>query len=217
MKKLSGVFICLLLFTFISSARIIEVADAGITDKLRAVIAAKNAGGAPPGGCATQSPYSTGVVEDNRQRVYYEGSSVERLGAQTFDPGKTGDIYSVTLSLDDVEANQNLTVRVSTNGNGDCSTNYVEEVIGVTTGDSTTEFEVLFDSENRIGLTNAATATICWTGSGAAGPEDLWVNTDSSSPTYAGGQYWWTGNSDWDVSGGGDESIDWVISWKICD
>ena len=48
MKKLSGVFICLLLFTFISSARIIEVADAGITDKLRAVIAAKNAGGAPP-------------------------------------------------------------------------------------------------------------------------------------------------------------------------
>ena len=47
MKKLSGVFICLLLFTFISSARIIEVADAGITDKLRAVIAAKNAGGAP--------------------------------------------------------------------------------------------------------------------------------------------------------------------------
>ena len=47
MKKLSGVFICLLLFTFISSARIIEVADAGITDKLKAVIAAKNAGGAP--------------------------------------------------------------------------------------------------------------------------------------------------------------------------
>jgi len=49
MKKLSGVLVCLLLFTFISSARIIEVADAGITDKLRAVIAAKNAGGeAPP-------------------------------------------------------------------------------------------------------------------------------------------------------------------------
>jgi len=54
MKKLSGVFICLLLFTVLSSARIIEVADAriievadaGITDKLRAVIAAKNAGGA---------------------------------------------------------------------------------------------------------------------------------------------------------------------------
>ena len=49
MKKLSGVFICLLLFTFISSARIIEVADAGITDKLKAVIVAKNAGGAPAG------------------------------------------------------------------------------------------------------------------------------------------------------------------------
>ena len=48
MKKLSGVFICLLLFTFISSARIIEVADAGITDKLKAVIAAKNV--AAPGG-----------------------------------------------------------------------------------------------------------------------------------------------------------------------
>ena len=46
MKKLSGVFICLLLFTVLSSARIIEVADAGITDKLKAVIAAKNAGGA---------------------------------------------------------------------------------------------------------------------------------------------------------------------------
>ena len=44
MKKLTGVLVCLLLFTFISSARIIEVADAGITDKLRAVIAAKNAG-----------------------------------------------------------------------------------------------------------------------------------------------------------------------------
>ena len=53
MKKLSGVFICLLLFTFISSARIIEVADAGITDKLKAVIAAKNAGGAPA--CETNS------------------------------------------------------------------------------------------------------------------------------------------------------------------
>jgi len=51
MKKLSGVFICLLLFTFISSARIIEVADAGITDKLRAVIAAKNAGAPAAGGC----------------------------------------------------------------------------------------------------------------------------------------------------------------------
>ena len=49
MKKLSGVFICLLLFTVLSSARIIEVADAGITDKLKAVIAAKNAGG---GGCS---------------------------------------------------------------------------------------------------------------------------------------------------------------------
>ena len=45
MKKLSGVLVCLLLFTFISSARIIEVADAGVTDKLKAVIAAKNAGG----------------------------------------------------------------------------------------------------------------------------------------------------------------------------
>jgi len=56
MKKLSGVFICLLLFTFISSARIIEVADAGITDKLRAVIAAKNAPaeGGPPA-CETNS------------------------------------------------------------------------------------------------------------------------------------------------------------------
>ena len=56
MKKLSGVFICLLLFTFISSARIIEVADAGITDKLKAVIAAKNApagGGAPSGNLPT--------------------------------------------------------------------------------------------------------------------------------------------------------------------
>jgi len=55
MKKLTGVFICLLLFTFISSARIIEVADAGITDKLKAVIAAKNAGGAPPSGCTPDS------------------------------------------------------------------------------------------------------------------------------------------------------------------
>ena len=45
MKKLSGVLVCLLLFTFISSARIIEVADAGITDKLKAVIAARNTGG----------------------------------------------------------------------------------------------------------------------------------------------------------------------------
>jgi len=45
MKKLSGVLVCLLLFTFISSARIIEVADAGITDKFKAVIAAKNAAG----------------------------------------------------------------------------------------------------------------------------------------------------------------------------
>ena len=51
MKKLSGVFICLLLFTVLSSARIIEVADAGITDKLKAVIAAKNAGA--PAGCTT--------------------------------------------------------------------------------------------------------------------------------------------------------------------
>ena len=50
MKKLSGVFICLLLFTVLSSARIIEVADAGITDKLRAVIAAKNVP-APGGSC----------------------------------------------------------------------------------------------------------------------------------------------------------------------
>jgi len=43
MKKLCGVLICFFLLTFISSARIIEVADAGITDKLKAVIAAKNA------------------------------------------------------------------------------------------------------------------------------------------------------------------------------
>ena len=50
MKKLTGVLVCLLLFTFISSARIIEVADAGITDKLRAVIAAKNAGSEQGGG-----------------------------------------------------------------------------------------------------------------------------------------------------------------------
>ena len=45
MKKLCGVLICFFLLTFISSARIIEVADAGITDKLKAVIAAKNAAG----------------------------------------------------------------------------------------------------------------------------------------------------------------------------
>ena len=50
MKKLSGAFICLLLFTVLSSARIIEVADAGITDKLKAVIAARNVP-APGGGC----------------------------------------------------------------------------------------------------------------------------------------------------------------------
>ena len=47
MKKLITILAIVLLAT--SSARIIEVADAGITDKLKAVIAAKNAG-APAGG-----------------------------------------------------------------------------------------------------------------------------------------------------------------------
>ena len=46
MKKLITILAIVLLAT--SSARIIEVADAGITDKLKAVIAAKNAGGAAP-------------------------------------------------------------------------------------------------------------------------------------------------------------------------
>ena len=62
MKKLSGVLVCLLLFTFISSARIIEVADAGITDKLRAVIAAKNAGGGGAAASGTYDPTGDGGV-----------------------------------------------------------------------------------------------------------------------------------------------------------
>ena len=66
MKKLSGVLVCLLLFTFISSARIIEVADAGITDKLRAVIAAK---GAAVAACGLTSEPAGDIFSDG-----FEGS-----------------------------------------------------------------------------------------------------------------------------------------------
>ena len=82
MKKLSGVFICLLLFTFISSARSIEVADAGITDKLKAVIAAKNAP-AGGGGCAV---YASEVTSDDDNGLGY--NTEQAIMAQsTYDPG----------------------------------------------------------------------------------------------------------------------------------
>jgi len=49
------------LFTFISSARIIEVADAGITDKLKAVIAARNV---PAPGSGTDPSFTYDVWVD---------------------------------------------------------------------------------------------------------------------------------------------------------
>ena len=91
MKKLSGVFICLLLFTVLSSARIIEVADAGITDKLKAVIAAKNA---PAGG---GTPY-TKYIGDNTS-----GSpSMDYAGAEDtmLYESNNGYNYGITATIE---------------------------------------------------------------------------------------------------------------------
>ena len=100
-------FICFLLFTFISSARIIEVADAGITDKLKAVIAAKNAGGGGgvPIDCTTDTPtssYGSGNLSwthttsgTNRYLIVVVGQ---------LNDGGTGDPTAVTFDGVDMTA-----------------------------------------------------------------------------------------------------------------
>ena len=88
MKKLSGVFICLLLFTFISSARIIEVADAGITDKLRAVIAAKNAGA--DGGSAWFGYETIGSVDTVHDNVFIRCSAMDT-------PANSGTVSIISI------------------------------------------------------------------------------------------------------------------------
>ena len=74
MKKLCGVLICFFLLTFISSARIIEVADAGVTDKLKAVIAAKNAPAAPAG------PWTDDFNRDNEDPLSTNWSNLATTG-----------------------------------------------------------------------------------------------------------------------------------------
>ena len=92
MKKLSGVFICLLLFTVLSSARIIEVADAGITDKLRAVIAAKNA---PAGESYPGFDYD--VYEDFEDAL--AGSWSETDVSTVLDPNNSDAEYVGTYGM----------------------------------------------------------------------------------------------------------------------
>ena len=168
------------------------------------------------GTCATQTAYDTGVTADSRERVYEYGGSSDRYNAQTFDPAQTGNLYSVTLDFDTIEANQDLTIRVSTNATADCRADYVEETVAVTTGDSDSSFEIVFDPQ--IALTSGNTASICWTSDGSAGSEDFWVDRDASSPTYASGQSYDTGvGGSWDLSSDGEATEDVVVGWKICD
>ena len=91
MKKLSGVFICLLLFTFISSARIIEVADAGITDKLKAVIARRNVAEEEPPACPS------GTFAGGDTETFECGSAA----TQTYDNGTGAWAITGTLNTYD--------------------------------------------------------------------------------------------------------------------
>jgi len=125
MKKLSGVFICLLLFTFISSARIIEVADAGITDKLKAVIAAKNAGGAPAAPGADCSGVASFIWEIDDESVDGAGECVESGGdssaTKTGSPSistsianfpNVSDYYSFDISSNDLVSDNSGTIYI---------------------------------------------------------------------------------------------------------
>ena len=115
MKKLTGVLVCLLLFTFISSARIIEVADAGITDKLRAVIAAKNASApAAPGGCLGNDTKKDSE-ETGEAAIYNIGQyDADKYVATRFQAGSTYVMCRVELELrDDIgDPAYNLTVYI---------------------------------------------------------------------------------------------------------
>ena len=125
MKKLCGVLICFFLLTFISSARIIEVADAGITDKLRAVIAAKNAGAPAPGGdydditlwigwencggtpCQTDytlgaDDYSAGDSVATRNSATEVNSAAAMVGSFGADATTGNDYYSLDVSDGDI-------------------------------------------------------------------------------------------------------------------
>ena len=90
MKKLTGVLVCLLLFTFISSARIIEVADAGITDKLKAVIAARNT---PAGNSCPEATYMFNYDGDYPSHTNY---ACKNSGGATID----GNVVGATVSAD---------------------------------------------------------------------------------------------------------------------
>ena len=108
MKKLSGAFICLLLFTVLSSARIIEVADAGITDKLKAVIAAKNA--AAPGGSCPAGTYEFGYNGDydtgKEDYTCYKSGAANEQGTSVGSP----TISSAYVIINAQNENVNWTV-----------------------------------------------------------------------------------------------------------
>ena len=157
MKKLSGVFICLLLFTFISSARIIEVADAGITDKLRAVIAAKNV--AAPAGC------------DGTADVDYYTANTSELGVGVEDATS----YSGEDNFQDSSGRTicNFEAKVTANGTIDTKSYYAKVwtlsgdnldaaicTSAAVTGDSGWSFDtVAWDFENCTG--SACSASGC--------------------------------------------------------
>jgi hypothetical protein len=189
----------------------VTVSSGGTVEKLKSVIARKNAA---VGGCGSQTARADCQTTDYRVAV----SSLNQIG-QSFQVSTGGVLYSVKLYLygNNLEPAESGTLTIRVDDDIDLSADYLDS--GSITMDDTdavdTWYEIVMDGgDQTLSTSTTYYFAVDWTEAGSDSMQ--WEWHDNNETCHADGVSYSTGATDWDLTGH-SEAADLNFQVMICD